>query len=100
MAGNLKKAILFVGLTFVVSYLLVVLYSVLGGKWTLPYSLVLGGVYPAGQRHHRAEADLSGAAEGGMEDILPAQPVVCGRMALAPCDRFCHRAFWCLGSSI
>ena len=40
-----RKAALFVGLTYLVSYLLVFLYSALVGSWTMPNAVVLGVVY-------------------------------------------------------
>ena len=33
MRKNIQKAIVFIGLTFLLNYLLVTLYLVLGGKW-------------------------------------------------------------------
>jgi membrane protease YdiL (CAAX protease family) len=40
-----RKAALFVGLTYLVSFLLVLFYSALVGHWTMPNALVLGVVY-------------------------------------------------------
>jgi membrane protease YdiL (CAAX protease family) len=40
-----RKAALFVGLTYLVSYLVVFLYSALVKSWTMPNALVLGVVY-------------------------------------------------------
>jgi hypothetical protein len=40
-----RKAALFVGLTYLVSYLLVFLCSAVVGSWTMPDALVLGVVY-------------------------------------------------------
>ena len=45
MWGRYRKAALFVGLTYLVSYLLVFLYSALVGSWTMPNALVLGVAY-------------------------------------------------------
>jgi uncharacterized protein len=45
MRGRYRKAALFVGLTYLVSYLLVFLYSALVGSWTMPNALVLGVAY-------------------------------------------------------
>lgn len=42
---NLKKIILFVGLTFLVSYLFVFGYLALGGKWTIPGMYLVGVTY-------------------------------------------------------
>ena len=43
--GPISTPFVFVGLTYLVSYLLVLLYSMLGGTWTMPGALVLGVVY-------------------------------------------------------
>ena len=40
-----RKVALFVGLTYLVSYLLVFLYSALVGSWTMPNAVVLGVAY-------------------------------------------------------
>jgi membrane protease YdiL (CAAX protease family) len=40
-----RKAALFVGLTYLVSFLLVLLYKALVGQWTMPNALVLAVVY-------------------------------------------------------
>jgi hypothetical protein len=45
MQQRFRKAALFVGLTYLVSYLLMFLYSVLVGPWTMPNAVVLGVVY-------------------------------------------------------
>jgi membrane protease YdiL (CAAX protease family) len=45
MQQRFRKAALFVGLTYLVSYLLVFLYSALVGSWTMPNAVVLGVVY-------------------------------------------------------
>lgn len=45
MAGSVKKAALFTGLTFFFSYLMVFLYLALGGRWAAPGSLVLSVAY-------------------------------------------------------
>ena len=45
MKKNLKKAWLFVGLTFLFNYLLVILYLAVGGKWAIPGSLIVSTVY-------------------------------------------------------
>ncbi len=45
MAGSIKKAALFTGLTFFFSYLMVFLYLALGGRWAAPGSLVLSVAY-------------------------------------------------------
>ncbi len=45
MGKNIRKATLFTVLTFLASYLLVILYFALGGKWTFPGSLILSLVY-------------------------------------------------------
>jgi membrane protease YdiL (CAAX protease family) len=45
MQQRFRKAALFVGLTYLVSYLVVFLYSALVGSWTMPNAVVLGVVY-------------------------------------------------------
>lgn len=45
MSTSLKKAGLFVGLTFSVSYPLIYLYLALGGKWVMPGSLIVTIAY-------------------------------------------------------
>jgi membrane protease YdiL (CAAX protease family) len=45
MQQRFRKAALFVGLTYLISYLLVFLYSALIGSWTMPNAVVLGVVY-------------------------------------------------------
>jgi membrane protease YdiL (CAAX protease family) len=45
MQRGFRKAVLFVGLTYLVSYLVVLLYSALVGSWILPNAVVLGLVY-------------------------------------------------------
>jgi membrane protease YdiL (CAAX protease family) len=45
MQQRFRKAALFVGLTYLISYLLVFLYSALVGSWTMPNAVVLGVVY-------------------------------------------------------
>ena len=42
---NLKKVLLFVGLTFLLSYALVILYLALGGSWIMPGSLIVAIAY-------------------------------------------------------
>jgi len=42
---NIKKAALFIGLTFFFSYLLVILYLALGGDWVMPGSLIVATAY-------------------------------------------------------
>lgn len=45
MAENIKKAALFIALTFFLNYLLVILYLALGGKWLMPGSLIVATSY-------------------------------------------------------
>lgn len=45
MTKNIKKAILFIGLTFFFNCLLVILYLALGGKWVMPGSLIVATSY-------------------------------------------------------
>ena len=45
MSQNIIKATLFVAMTFVLSYLLVVLYSAFGGKWVMPGALIVSVAY-------------------------------------------------------
>ena len=45
MNKNIKKAPVFVGLTFFFNYLFVFLYLALGGKWVMPGSLIVGTAY-------------------------------------------------------
>jgi hypothetical protein len=45
MQQRFRKAALFVGLTHLVSYLLVFFYSALVGSWSMPNAVVLGVVY-------------------------------------------------------
>ncbi|MBI2851856.1 MAG: CPBP family intramembrane metalloprotease [Chloroflexi bacterium] len=46
MSGkNWKKTALFLGLTFSLNYLLVILYLALGGKWVMPGSLIISVIY-------------------------------------------------------
>ena len=40
-----KKAVIFIGLTFLLSYLLVFVYLALGGKWIMPGSLIIATSY-------------------------------------------------------
>jgi len=42
---NTKKVFIFVGLTFLLSYLLVFIYLALGGKWIIPGSLIVATTY-------------------------------------------------------
>lgn len=42
---NNKKALLFIALTFSISYLLVFLYFLFGGKWVMPGSLFVSVIY-------------------------------------------------------
>jgi hypothetical protein len=69
MQQRFRKAALFVGLTYLISYLLVFLYSALVGSWTMPHAVVLGGrlhVRPHHGRPHRPEGDLQGTLEGAL----------------------------------
>lgn len=43
--GNARKAAVFVGLTFFLSYLLIGLYLALGGKWVAPWSMIIAVLY-------------------------------------------------------
>ena len=45
MTKDIKKAALFIGLTFFFNYLLVILYIALGGKWVMPGSLFIATIY-------------------------------------------------------
>jgi membrane protease YdiL (CAAX protease family) len=45
MTGNIRKAALFIGLTFFFNYLLVILYFALGGKWVMPGALIVATTY-------------------------------------------------------
>jgi membrane protease YdiL (CAAX protease family) len=45
MEKNIKKSILFIGLTFSLSWLIAILFFILGGKWNTPISMVVGVVY-------------------------------------------------------
>jgi membrane protease YdiL (CAAX protease family) len=45
MRPNIRKSIVFTLLTYIVSYLLVVLYFALGGTWTMPGNLIVAVVY-------------------------------------------------------
>lgn len=45
MNKNIKKAITFIGLTFFLNYLMVILYFALGGKWVMPGSLIVATIY-------------------------------------------------------
>lgn len=45
MTKNIKKAVIFIGLTFFFNYLLVILYLALGGKWVMPGSLIVATTY-------------------------------------------------------
>ena len=45
MNQHIKKAILFVGLTFLVSWLMVLLFFAFGGKWNTPASIVMAVCY-------------------------------------------------------
>jgi len=42
---NNQKAFIFISLTYLLSYLLVILYFALGGKWVMPGSLIIATVY-------------------------------------------------------
>jgi len=42
---HIKKAMLFVGLTFLVSWLMAILFFTFGGKWMTPASLVIAVIY-------------------------------------------------------
>lgn len=45
MNKNVKKSIIFIGLTFFLNYLLIILYFALGGKWVMPGSLIVSTTY-------------------------------------------------------
>ncbi|MBM3237165.1 CPBP family intramembrane metalloprotease [Candidatus Poribacteria bacterium] len=45
MEKNIKKSILFIGLTFSLSWLIAILFFLLGGKWNRPIAMVVGVVY-------------------------------------------------------
>lgn len=45
MTGNIRKAALFLVLTFFFNYLLVILYFSLGGKWVMPGALIVISAY-------------------------------------------------------
>ncbi|HKK82661.1 MAG TPA: CPBP family intramembrane glutamate endopeptidase, partial [Atribacterota bacterium] len=45
MNSKNRKALIFVGLTFLLSYLLVFTYLALGGKWVMPGSLIIATAY-------------------------------------------------------
>jgi membrane protease YdiL (CAAX protease family) len=45
MNRNIKKSLIFIGLTFIINYLMVILFLVLGGKWDMTSSLTLGVAY-------------------------------------------------------
>jgi len=45
MTKNIKKAMLFIGLTFFFNYLLVILYFAFGGKWVMPGALIVATAY-------------------------------------------------------
>ena len=45
MHPNNRKALIFISLTFVLSYLLIFLYLALGGKWIMPGSLIVATSY-------------------------------------------------------
>lgn len=45
MPINMKKVMLFLGLTFSLNYLMVILYLAMGGKWVLPGSAIIGVAY-------------------------------------------------------
>ena len=45
MEKNIKKSLLFIGLTFSLSWLIAILFFLLGGKWNTPISMVVGVVY-------------------------------------------------------
>ena len=40
-----KKVLTFIGLTFLLSYLLAILYFIFGGKWVMPGSLIVATIY-------------------------------------------------------
>jgi uncharacterized protein len=42
---NIKKVLLFIFFTFLINYLLIIFYLALGGKWVIPGSLIVTGVY-------------------------------------------------------
>lgn len=45
MKINIKKVLLFIGITFLLNYLLVFLYLALGGKWEMPGALIVPTIY-------------------------------------------------------
>jgi uncharacterized protein len=45
MNSKNRKAFIFVGLTFLLSYLLIFIYLALGGKWVMPGSLIVATTY-------------------------------------------------------
>jgi len=45
MRGNLRKAGLFIGLTFLANYLLLALYLAFGGRWVMPGSTIVATAY-------------------------------------------------------
>ncbi|MEK6693484.1 MAG: CPBP family intramembrane glutamic endopeptidase [Nitrospirota bacterium] len=45
MNRNIKKALTFIGLTFLFNYLLVILYFAFGGKWVAPGSVIITTAY-------------------------------------------------------
>ncbi|MFC1905496.1 CPBP family intramembrane glutamic endopeptidase [Chloroflexota bacterium] len=45
MNRNIKKSVIFIALTFVINYLMVILFLALGGKWDMTSSMTLGTAY-------------------------------------------------------
>jgi len=45
MEQNIKKSLIFVGLTFLLSFMLVFIYLALGGEWVIPGSLIVATTY-------------------------------------------------------
>ena len=42
MRKEIRKSLLFIGLTFLCSYTLAILFFALGGKWNTPVSMIVG----------------------------------------------------------
>ena len=45
MQKNIRKALLFVALTFFFNYSFIFTYLALGGKWVMPYAAIVGAIY-------------------------------------------------------
>jgi len=45
MNKNIKKALLFTGLTYLFSYLLIILYFAFGGRWVMPGAFIVATLY-------------------------------------------------------